>query len=133
MSTFKENIVTILDLDYNKTIKEASTVELYNAVSKAAMKSIANQWSWETESKKVCYLSAEFLIGRLVYNNLLSLGLLDQLTELFNENGIDIRVFEDIEDNALGNGGLGRLAACFGSYTECYIEWIWYPLPLWYL
>ena len=113
MSTFKENIVTILDLDYNKTIKEASTVELYNAVSKAAMKSIANQWSWETESKKVCYLSAEFLIGRLVYNNLLSLGLLDQLTELFNENGIDIRVFEDIEDNALGNGGLGRLAACF--------------------
>ena len=49
MSTFKENIVTILDLDYNKTIKEATTVELYNAVSKAAMKSIANQWSWETE------------------------------------------------------------------------------------
>ena len=108
MSTFKENIVTILDLDYNKTIKDATTVELYNAVSKAAMKSIANQWSWETESKKVCYLSAEFLVGRLVYNNLLNLGLFNQLTELFNENGIDIRIFEDIEDNALGNGGLGR-------------------------
>ena len=46
MSTFKENIVTILDLDYNKTIKDATTVELYNAVSKAAMKSISNQWSW---------------------------------------------------------------------------------------
>lgn len=113
MSTFKENIVTILDLDYNKTIKEASTVELYNAVSKAAMKSISNQWSWETDKKKVCYLSAEFLIGRLVYNNLLNLGLMNQLTELFSENGIDINVFEDIEDNALGNGGLGRLAACF--------------------
>lgn len=113
MSTFKENIVTILDLDYNKTIKEASTVELYNAVSKAAMKSIANQWSWETDRKKVCYLSAEFLVGRLIYNNLLSLGLMNQLTELFSENGIDIGIFEDIEDNALGNGGLGRLAACF--------------------
>ena len=113
MSTFKENIVTILDLDYNKTIKDASTVELYNAVSKAAMKSIANQWSWETESKKVCYLSAEFLIGRLVYSNLLNLGLLNQFNELMTENGIDIRVFEDIEDAALGNGGLGRLAACF--------------------
>ena len=113
MSTFKENIVTILDLDYNKSIKEATTVELYNAVSKAAMKSIANQWSWETEKKKVCYLSAEFLIGRLVYNNLLSLGLMNQLSELFAENDIDIRIFEDIEDNALGNGGLGRLAACF--------------------
>ena len=113
MSTFKENIVTILDLDYNKTIKDATTVELYNAVSKAAMKSISNQWSWETKSKKVCYLSAEFLVGRLVYNNLMNLGLLNQLTELFCENGIDIRIFEDIEDNALGNGGLGRLAACF--------------------
>ena len=113
MSTFKENIVTILDLDYNKTVKDATTVELYNAVSKAAMKSIANQWSWETESKKVCYLSAEFLVGRLIYNNLLNLGLLDQLNELFSENGIDLNVFEDIEDNALGNGGLGRLAACF--------------------
>ena len=113
MSTFKENIVTILDLDYNKTIKEATTVELYNAVSKAAMKSIANQWSWETESKKVCYLSAEFLVGRLVYNNLLNLGLMNQLSEIFAENDIDIRIFEDIEDNALGNGGLGRLAACF--------------------
>lgn len=113
MSTFKENIVTILDLDYNKTIKEATTVELYNAVSKAAMKSISNQWSWETDSKKVCYFSAEFLIGRLVYNNLMSLGLMNQLSELFAENGIDIRIFEDIEDNALGNGGLGRLAACF--------------------
>lgn len=113
MSTFKENIVTILDIDYNKNIKEASTVELYNAVSKAAMKSISNQWTWKTERKKVCYLSAEFLIGRLVYNNLLNLGLLNQLTELFSENGIDIRVLEDIEDNALGNGGLGRLAACF--------------------
>ena len=113
MSTFKENIVTILDLDYNKTIKEATTVELYNAVSKAAMKSIANQWSWETESKKVCYFSAEFLVGRLVYNNLMNLGLMNQLSELFAENDIDIRIFEDIEDNALGNGGLGRLAACF--------------------
>lgn len=113
MSTFKENIVTILDLDYNKTVKNATTVELYNAVSKAAMKSISNQWSWETDSKKVCYLSAEFLVGRLVYNNLLNLGLLNQLTELFCENDLDIRIFEDIEDNALGNGGLGRLAACF--------------------
>ena len=113
MSTFKENIVTILDLDYNMTIKEASTVELYNAVSKAAMKSLAIQWSWETDSKKVCYFSAEFLIGRLVYNNLMNLGLMNQLDDLFAENGIDIRVFEEIEDNAQGNGGLGRLAACF--------------------
>ena len=62
MSTFKENIVTILDLDYNKTIKEASTVELYNAVSKAAMKSLANQWSWETDSKKYVTFLQSFLL-----------------------------------------------------------------------
>ncbi len=113
MSTFTKNIVTILDLDYNKTLKDATTVELYNAVSKAAMKSIAKKWSWDTKKKKVCYLSAEFLVGRLVYDNLLNLGLMDELSQLFSDNGIDIKVFEDIEDNALGNGGLGRLAACF--------------------
>ena len=112
MSTFKENIVTILDLDYNKTIKEASTVELYNAVSKAAMKSLANQWSWETDSKKVCYFSAEFLIGRLVYSNLLNLGLLNQFNELMTENGIDIRIFEDIEDAASWTLRFLLIASC---------------------
>ena len=113
MSTFTKNIVTILDLDYNKTVKDATTVELYNAVSKAAMKTVSKKWTWDSKKKKVCYLSAEFLVGRLVYNNILNLGLMDELTQFFGDNGIDIRVFEDIEDNALGNGGLGRLAACF--------------------
>ncbi len=113
MSNFKNNVTTILDLDYGKTVKNATTLELYNSVSKAAMKSIGNDWNLDTNKKKVCYLSAEFLIGRLVYNNLLNLGLLNQFTELMNENGKDITVFEDIEDAALGNGGLGRLAACF--------------------
>ena len=94
MSTFKENIVTILDLDYNKTVKDATTVELYNAVSKAAMKSISKDWTWDTDKKKVCYLSAEFLMGRMVYNNLLNLGLLNQLNERFAENGVDFSVFD---------------------------------------
>lgn len=113
LSNFKSNVHTILDLDYSKTIKKATTVELYNAVSKATMKLIGTDWSLETKGKKVCYLSAEFLIGRLIYNNLLNLGLLNQFSELLSENNIDIRVFEEIEDAALGNGGLGRLAACF--------------------
>jgi starch phosphorylase len=112
-SNFKSNIVTILDLDYGKTIKEASTTELYNAVSKAAMKTLGRDWSLEASGKKVCYLSAEFLIGRLVYSNLYNMGLFHQFTELMSENKVDIRIFEDIEDAALGNGGLGRLAACF--------------------
>lgn len=112
-NNFKTNVGTILDLDYGKTIKQATTIELYNGVSKAAMKTTGSDWSLEAKGKKVCYFSAEFLIGRLIYSNLFNLGLINQFTELLTENQIDIRVFEDIEDAALGNGGLGRLAACF--------------------
>lgn len=112
MNTFKNDILTILELNYGKSIKCANTVELYNSVSKAAMKQIKSKWKVPTASKKACYFSAEFLMGRLIYSNLLNLGLLNQLSELFNEYNIDVSVFEDIEDAALGNGGLGRLAAC---------------------
>ncbi len=113
MNNFKTDVNQILDLDYGKTVKTATTIELYNAVSKAAMKTVGKDWGLDSKDKKVCYLSAEFLIGRLIYSNLLNLGLLNQFSELVSENNIDIRVFEDIEDAALGNGGLGRLAACF--------------------
>ncbi|MFW5668930.1 MAG: glycogen/starch/alpha-glucan phosphorylase, partial [Acetivibrio ethanolgignens] len=113
MGSFKKNVETLLSLSYGTTVKEATTQQLYEAVSKAAMQSLGKDWGLQAEEKKVCYLSAEFLIGRLVYSNLLNLGLLNQFTELMNENGRDIRVFEDVEDAALGNGGLGRLAACF--------------------
>lgn len=112
-NSFKANVVTLLDLDYGTTMKEASTVQLYNAVSKAAMKNLCKDWGLNALDKKVCYLSAEFLIGRLVYSNLYNMGLFHQFSELMSENNLDIRVFEDIEDAALGNGGLGRLAACF--------------------
>lgn len=112
-NSFKTNVAMILDLDYGKTIKDASTIQLYNAVSKAAMKSLGKDLGQDTPGKKVCYLSAEFLIGRLVYSNLYNMGLFNQFSELMSENNVDIRVFEDIEDAALGNGGLGRLAACF--------------------
>lgn len=113
MNTFKSDICEALELDYGKRIQEANTVELYNAVSKAVMKAVSDDWKKPCADKQACYFSAEFLIGRLIYNNLLNLGLLDQLAELFNENGIELSVFENIEDAALGNGGLGRLAACF--------------------
>lgn len=116
MANFQKNIKEILGLDYGKTIAEASTIELYHAVSKAAMAEIGHGFvekAKEAEGKKACYLSAEFLVGRLVYDNLLNLGLLHQYSELMNENQRDMREFEEIEDAALGNGGLGRLAACF--------------------
>lgn len=116
MGNFQKNVKDILALDYGKDMKEATTIELYHAVSKAAMKETGFDFvtkAKEAEGKKACYLSAEFLVGRLVYNNLLSLGLLHQFGELMSENGRDMREFEEIEDAALGNGGLGRLAACF--------------------
>lgn len=113
MNTFKNDICEALELEYGKSIQDAGTVELYNAVSKATMKAIIPEWSKPAEQKRACYFSAEFLIGRLIYNNLLNLGLLEQLAELFNEHNIELSIFEEIEDAALGNGGLGRLAACF--------------------
>ncbi len=113
MNTFKNDILSILELDYGKSIKDADTVTLYNAVSRAAMKNVREKMEVTSAGKKACYFSAEFLTGRLIYSNLLNLGLLNQLAELFNENNIDLNIFEEIEDAALGNGGLGRLAACF--------------------
>lgn len=111
--SFKTNVGLILDLDYGKSIREASDIELYNAVSKAAMKTTGKDWGIYSDKKKVCYLSMEFLVGRMIYSNLYNMGLMNQFVELMSENGLDIRIFEDIEDAALGNGGLGRLAACF--------------------
>ena len=116
MGHFQKNVKEILALDFGKDMKEATTIELYQAVSKAAMAETGLDFvtkAKEAEGKKACYLSAEFLVGRLVYNNLLNLGLLHQFGELMSENQRDMREFEEIEDAALGNGGLGRLAACF--------------------
>ena len=69
----------------------------------------------EEDKPKRCvhYLSIEYLIGRMFYNNLMELGILKETAEILKSKGIDINVFEEIEDAALGNGGLGRLAACY--------------------
>ncbi|MGN0505002.1 MAG: glycogen/starch/alpha-glucan phosphorylase [Lachnospiraceae bacterium] len=116
MGHFEKNVKEILELDFGTTLEEADTIKLYHAVSKAAMAEVGYDFvtkAKEAEGKQACYLSAEFLVGRLVYNNLLNMGLLNRYSELMNENKRDMREFEEIEDAALGNGGLGRLAACF--------------------
>jgi len=96
----------------DKDVKDVK--KLYNGVSAALMGEIAPLWKPSSATRKTaCYLSAEFLIGRVIYANMLNLGLLDQFRRLFGENGLDPNTFEQIEDLALGNGGLGRLAACF--------------------
>ncbi|MBQ8507680.1 MAG: 4-alpha-glucanotransferase, partial [Clostridia bacterium] len=102
---------------YHADIRDASAVQLHEGVSSAVMMAIAPMWADDhavrLEKRHALYLSAEYLVGRLVYNNLFSLGLLDEVKALLAEKGVDLATLEDIEDAALGNGGLGRLAACF--------------------
>lgn len=93
-------------------VAHKNTVELYNEISLIAMK-CAGEISDTKNHRNAYYLSMEFLIGRSFFNNLLELGVLEETREILAEKGIDINVFEEIEDAALGNGGLGRLAACF--------------------
>ena len=113
MSRFSENISRNLQEKGFFSPSTAPVKELYEAVSRAAMAELAETWHKPQQKKRACYLSAEFLVGRLIYNNLLNLGLLDECNQYLQKNGIDAAVFEQIEDDALGNGGLGRLAACF--------------------
>lgn len=96
----------------NIDIKNKDVISLYNEISALAME-LGLSSADKSSERNAYYLSMEFLIGRSFYNNLLELGVLEQTTEILAEKGIDINVFEEIEDAALGNGGLGRLAACF--------------------
>ena len=99
-------------------MNEAKDFEIYRALGQAVMENIADNW-YDTgklyeKQKQAFYLSAEFLMGRALGNNLINLGMLGEVRELFEELGIDYNKVEDAEeDSALGNGGLGRLAACF--------------------
>ena len=106
-----------LKYTYDVSLQEATPQELHEALGQAVMMSIADNWSnskkARLQERKAYYISAEYLIGRLVYSNLYNLGILDEMKQLFASRGVDLAVLEDIEDAALGNGGLGRLAACF--------------------
>jgi len=106
-----------LKYTYDVSLREATPQELHEALGIAVMMAISDTWSkckkTREHQRKAYYISAEYLVGRLVYSNLYNLGILDEMKQLFAERGVDLAVLEDIEDAALGNGGLGRLAACF--------------------
>lgn len=96
-----------------KTISEADDREIYGALLEYTKEKL-KQTPAIQGSKKLYYISAEFLIGKLLSNNLINLGLYDEVAELLKENGKDLAHIEEIEpEPSLGNGGLGRLAACF--------------------
>ena len=112
----KENVKTL----YRKTIDEATPQQLFQAVSYAVKDVIIDDWIEtqkrydETDAKTVYYMSMEFLMGRALGNNLINMTAYKEVKEALEEMNIDLNVIEDEEpDAALGNGGLGRLAACF--------------------
>ncbi len=115
-----------LRYDFDVTLKDATPQELHSCLSKAVMMAITDNWNGSKRARmhqrKAYYISAEYLIGRLVYSNLYNLGILEEIKQLFAERGVDLACLEEIEDAALGNGGLGRLAACFlDSAASCNI------------
>ena len=122
-----------LRTETHKELTEANAAELHNALSGAAMDAVAPLWTEKEKERfgkrQAYYLSMEYLVGRLVYNNLYCMGMLDEVSQLLREKGVDIAVLEDIEDDAFGNGGLGRLAACFlDSAVTCDVPLTGYGL-----
>ena len=117
---FKKEVVNNVKTLYRKTIDEATKQQVFQAVSYAIKDTIIDQWiathkEYEKKNPKtVYYLSMEFLMGRALGNNLINLTCYKEVKEALDELGFDLNVIEDQEpDAALGNGGLGRLAACF--------------------
>lgn len=117
---FKRSVVYNVKTLYRKSMEEASPQQIFQAVSYAVKDAIVDKWMTTQEEyekqdpKLVYYLSMEFLMGRALGNNTINLQAYEPVKEALEELGVDINAIEDQEpDAALGNGGLGRLAACF--------------------
>ncbi len=117
---FKRSVVYNVKNLFRRTMDEATPAQVFQAVSYAVKDVIVDEWiaSQKTyareDAKTVYYLSMEFLMGRALGNNIINIMARDEIKEVLDEMGFDLNVIEDQEpDPALGNGGLGRLAACF--------------------
>ena len=107
-------LLEILNLKCKKGIRECSNEEIYFALLETVQQLSKEKESDKSSKKKLYYISAEFLIGKLLSNNLINLGIYDEVKEILSQNGKDLCEIEELENEpSLGNGGLGRLAACF--------------------
>ena len=109
-----------MNIYYGKNLEESNDIQKYLVLSKLIKTCVLENWrdtkhkTADTHSKQLYYFSLEFLLGRMLKNNLMSLGIYETVKSGLNKIGTDINTIEDIETDAgLGNGGLGRLAACF--------------------
>ena len=107
----------ILKFRHDETLTETNAARLHHCLGEAVMLTINDPWTRcrkkRAPLRNAFYFSAEYLMGRLIYSNLYNLGILEAMREAFSHKGVDLALLEEVEDAALGNGGLGRLAACF--------------------
>ena len=109
----EQQLSEITEFKYHKKIEECTDQELYYAILQLS-KDLMAAAPPITGDKKVYYISAEFLIGKLLSNNLINLGIYDKLDEILKAKGRTLSMIEEMEpEPSLGNGGLGRLASCF--------------------
>ena len=118
--TFKKNVIYNVKSQFRKTIDQATPNQVFQAVAYAVKDIIIDEWiathkEYEKQDvKTLYYLSMEFLMGRALGNNIINIMAKDEIKQALDELGFDLNLIEDQEpDAALGNGGLGRLAACF--------------------
>ena len=117
---FKQDVISNVKSLYRKPISEATPKQVFQAVSYAVKDTIVDEWiathkEYEKQdAKTLYYMSMEFLMGRALGNDIINIRAQKKIREALDELGFDLNVIEDQErDPALGNGGLGRLAACF--------------------
>lgn len=135
---FKRDVEVTARKLYRRSLEDLNDKEAFHAVAYAVEDLIIDDWmatqkaAEKNDAKRVYYLSMEFLMGRALGNNIINLTAHEGIKQAIKELGLDLNALEDAEpDWALGNGGLGRLAACFLD-SPCY-AWLlgmrlWYPL-----
>ncbi len=118
--TFKKSVIYNVKSQYRRNIEDATPAQIYQAVAYAVKDVIIDEWiashkEYEKQdAKTLYYLSMEFLMGRALGNNIINIMAQKEVREVLEDLGLDLNLIEDQEpDAALGNGGLGRLAACF--------------------
>ena len=108
-----ETLSKVFEDKYNKNVKDCTNEEIYHGLLSWTKEQLKDR-GYQDGKKKIYYISAEFLIGKLLSNNLINLGVYDEVAQYLKENGKELSMIEEIEpEQSLGNGGLGRLAACF--------------------